>query len=325
MPEKCKPQLAGSEAIRAYGGNGKYADALGKSYSLLFQRILASLEAKQNVRGKKIGSETFIAELLKSMYEDGTCEFLFEIKKGNLASLFAYDIGRALGIDVRIIFDKGRVIANAGDFLLPTQGFEEIELERGTDWSYAKEIGQVIGIIYRSEGEQKLNNNEYEAALELFKSAREFLQSDPEICNSIGLSLFYLKRFEDAPIYFKKAAYLSEDPKHQAVFHYNAAMARMRIGGMEQYKEALNDCEKAIGCDPKNSLAYVARAKINLEMGQNMFDAIEDCDTAVSIEPNPDAFFLRAYIRTIIGDRKGAAEDELKCKQLLDPGKNGNA
>ncbi len=78
---------------------------------------------------------------------------------------------------------------------------------------------------------------------------------------------------------------------------------------MKKREQALKDMDKCIEAYSKNAGAYAMRANMRGVMGDNK-GALDDCNTALYLKPNlTEALRLRAAAKTALEDYTGAAED----------------
>ncbi|MGC6483235.1 MAG: tetratricopeptide repeat protein [Synechococcus sp.] len=84
----------------------------------------------------------------------------------------------------------------------------------------------------------------------------------------------------------------------------------------KDFKGALDDCNKAIGMNPKSSMAYCSRGLVKVEL-KDYQGAVEDYDLAVEISPKYfKAYHHRGMVKELMGDLGGACEDWRKAVSL---------
>jgi regulator of sirC expression with transglutaminase-like and TPR domain len=77
----------------------------------------------------------------------------------------------------------------------------------------------------------------------------------------------------------------------------------------KNYKEAIDDFDKAIAIDPERADAYMFRASARRYM-ENLAGARQDIDQALKLVPtDPDAMVERGIIKRLTNDDAGARED----------------
>lgn len=89
------------------------------------------------------------------------------------------------------------------------------------------------------------------------------------------------------------------------------------VAGVEM-DQALEDCNKALAMDPKDSGTMNWLALVHLKLGK--WDAcVLDTSDALRHSHQPSSFYLRGYCKQQMGDRAGATTD-VDAAKTLDPG-----
>lgn len=153
-----------------------------------------------------------------------------------------------------------------------------------------------------NEADEHFNNGDYENALLLYKEAAEIIPDRPSLHNSIGLSLDYLNRLDEAIEAYKMAN--KQSPNHP-VYLYNLASAYYYNG---DYSEALTNLNKVLSLT-EDVDAYSMRAWVYEELNEYEL-AKRDMDTAIALEnDNPTYFYERAALHEALGHYEDALAD----------------
>ena len=155
---------------------------------------------------------------------------------------------------------------------------------------------------------------------------------------AVMLSLPEIVNANDADYYFDLARYNFNKGKFNEVISnlntsikinpYFAAAYLARCGtkvNIQEYEEAITDCEKAFQLNLKDSNNYIDKNALysNLcgaksAIGEN-HSAILDCNTAVILDSkNPTSFKNRGIAKDNLGDIRGACSDWQKASSLRD-------
>jgi protein O-mannosyl-transferase len=82
------------------------------------------------------------------------------------------------------------------------------------------------------------------------------------------------------------------------------------------YRQAVEDCDKAIEISPKYAMAYNNRASVQVSLG-NYRQAIEDCDRAIELNPRyAEAYHNRGNAHARLGKYRRAIEDYDKALEM---------
>ena len=100
---------------------------------------------------------------------------------------------------------------------------------------------------------------------------------------------------------------------NNALVYFNRAVIRADVG---LYNDAIDDYDKVIELNPQNLIPYYNKASINLNNKQYK-DAIKDLSDAIVIFPEfSQAYEMRAYAKSKIGDEKGSYLDNKIAEKL---------
>lgn len=157
--------------------------------------------------------------------------------------------------------------------------------------------------------DEYFSNGDYESALLLYKEAAEIIPDRPNLHNSIGLSLDYLDRLDEAIEAYQMANKLS--PNHP-VYLYNLASAYYYNG---EYSEALANLNKVLSLT-EDVDAYSLRAWVYEELDEYEM-ARRDMDAAIALDDaNPSYFYERAILHEELGHYEDALADFQSCIEL---------
>ena len=102
---------------------------------------------------------------------------------------------------------------------------------------------------------------------------------------------------------------------NNALVYFNRAVIRADIG---LYNDAIADYNKVIELNPENVIPYYNKASINMNNKQYR-EAIKDLSDAISVFPEfSQAYEMRAYAKSKIGDDKGSYLDNIMAEKMSD-------
>ena len=100
---------------------------------------------------------------------------------------------------------------------------------------------------------------------------------------------------------------------NNALVYFNRAVIRADVG---LYNDAIDDYNKVIELNPENVIPYYNKASINMNNKQ-FKEAIKDLSDAIKVFPEfSQAYEMRAYAKSKIGNDKGSYLDSRKAEQL---------
>ena len=134
-----------------------------------------------------------------------------------------------------------------------------------------------------------------------------------------GNDLFAARKFAEAAEAYAEALDLVPlVPEHEyarAVFHSNRAACFVELS---KFREAVDDCTRAVALDPRYLKAYVRRAKAH-EALEELDDALADVNEALKIDPTQRPLLAeRTRLEKAVQDRNEKLKDEMlgKLKDL---------
>jgi tetratricopeptide (TPR) repeat protein len=85
------------------------------------------------------------------------------------------------------------------------------------------------------------------------------------------------------------------------------------------YARAITVLTRAVQLAPRSHQAFTLRGYARLESKQYK-EALDDFDEAIRLNASfTDAYRCRAFVRSMLGDKAGADEDQNKVSELLRP------
>ena len=101
-----------------------------------------------------------------------------------------------------------------------------------------------------------------------------------------------------------------------ANFYY--VREKAEVGG-RLFQQALNDINRAIQMEPKETLYYAEKASLQIRVGQYA-DAIETADECIAIDAQlSDGYLFKGLAQCLTGKKKEGISNLLKAKELGDP------
>ncbi len=113
------------------------------------------------------------------------------------------------------------------------------------------------------------------------KRKKEVNKNDPEAIKAAGNKAFMAKNFSEAIQYYTVAIEITlEKPNH--VYYANRANAQLEL---QNYEECINDCNSAIQIEPSYTKSYYRKAKA-LYCQWRLDEAAEVIEKAHEMEPS---------------------------------------
>jgi tetratricopeptide (TPR) repeat protein len=85
------------------------------------------------------------------------------------------------------------------------------------------------------------------------------------------------------------------------------------------YAKAITVLNRALGMVPRSHQALTLRGYARLQSKQYK-DALDDLNEAIRLNASfTDAYRCRAFVRSMLGDKSGAQEDENRVSEILRP------
>jgi tetratricopeptide (TPR) repeat protein len=162
---------------------------------------------------------------------------------------------------------------------------------------------------YRNRGKAYILLSKPDEAIADFTRTSQLLPNDAPALVERGFAYLEKKNWKLALEDAEHA--ISLDPKLARAYNLRATAHR----SMGNLREALEDYSKAIGLDPSLD-NYFQRASTH-QMLKEHSQAVEDLNQAIEYSPDqPALYFARAESRAALGDKKAAAEDVRKGRQI---------
>jgi tetratricopeptide (TPR) repeat protein len=128
------------------------------------------------------------------------------------------------------------------------------------------------------QGHEQLEQEQYEAALEIFQQAVQLETQNPQVLYGLGLTCYRLERYQESVEYLNQALQIQP--------FYILALARrgMAHRKLKLDEQATADFERAIQIEPQNYEHWRGRGTALYEL-QQYEEAIACYDTAIEIKP----------------------------------------
>ena len=161
--------------------------------------------------------------------------------------------------------------------------------------------------IYNNRGNERINLNDFDNALEDFNNAIKLNPGYAEAYNNRGNIKSNKRDFKGAMKDYDQA--LAIDSKYADVYN-NRGLVKSQLNDKPG---AIKDFTSAITFMPNYANAYFNRGNAKASNGDNN-GAIDDYNKAIDILPNhADAIYARGFTKANIGDNTGAIEDYNKA------------
>lgn len=172
------------------------------------------------------------------------------------------------------------------------------------DYNKAIEIKPKNAETYSNRGVTKAKMNNFEDAIEDFNKALSFDSTMTKAHSNKGSAYFKLGKMKPAIKSFNKAIALDPD---YAEAYANRGSAYTSLG---QYEQALNDFTRAVQLRPDYVMGYMNRAILYQSKLNNYEEAIKNCNKIVELDPkNKHAYYIRGMSNINIGNKENGCKD----------------
>jgi tetratricopeptide (TPR) repeat protein len=162
-----------------------------------------------------------------------------------------------------------------------------------------------------AQGKQAFQRGDYRAAVEAFSAAA---RAEPDFAGAhYGLCISRMRLEEARQALEDCTRAIRLDPRHAQAYYIRGLILAERLG---DNRAALADFDRAIGLDQRYAAAYFKRANARARLG-HLAGALEDYDATIRLAPDGDAHFNRGVVRFKLGDRPGALADLRQAARLF--------
>jgi hypothetical protein len=247
--------LSGIDALKAYGWESHIA-----KYKVLAFRVASSMQIVN-------GDDGFWKGLIGRLREEGLFaeQILLDGHPGKneaMIALFAYDVGKLIGINVQLAFCGDSVYAGKGDFLLKGRTVAMVGSTEMGKLDFAKDFSDVRYEIYTAAGFRAMDDGDFPLALSCLLETVEIKPCDPDAYRMVGSLLSSMGRQSDAVPYMRKAIEVSRDDHERSSNYVELAFIRSGSSDIKDVRMAIADCTEAIRLDPGNAAAYGTRGDL---------------------------------------------------------------
>ena len=172
--------------------------------------------------------------------------------------------------------------------------------EQGKVGQYNEAIKRITITDWFERGYAASLSGNYSEAISAYNKAKELNPNDPHLYYNLGINFLKLNDLGRAVYNFDMAIELY--PSFDAAYNWRGfiyfLLANSNVDATTNYRQALNDLNKAVALNPRSASAYVNRGKINLFLGvideASTDKALEDFNKAIEIDPsNAMAYGMR--------------------------------
>lgn len=189
--------------------------------------------------------------------------------------LIEEQLREAEGLCEYALFVKGHICRSNGELQESLALFQAATMISPRNITNLKQVGRSLYLL-----------GKHKAAIEVYDEARNYCDEDWELCHNTGLCYMYLKQYQDAETFFKKANMIQ---RHDSTFLQLGKLYTIQ----EQYEMAIETYLEALEFSPENPELLTTVGLLYLRIGEN-FKAFDYLGNSLTLDARDPKTILAA-------------------------------